>query len=86
MSSEGGGGGVVHAQQTQNICITFVQRRTNIVQMLYKCSVFAGWWLILAHGLIGIFKNFAIVDLKMTSSGQKMAFEGFQFFSNLMIL
>ena len=34
------------SQQTQNICITFVQRRSNvlpkIVQMLYKCFVFAG--------------------------------------------
>ena len=34
-------------QQTQNICITFVQRRSNrrrsnILQMLYKCFVFAG--------------------------------------------
>ena len=33
------------AQQTQNICITFVQRLrrwSNIVQMLYKCFVFSG--------------------------------------------
>ena len=34
-------------QQTQNICITFVQGLDqrlgpNIVQMLYKCFVFAG--------------------------------------------
>ena len=35
-------------KQTQNICITFVQRRpnvfdgSNIVQMLYKCFVFTG--------------------------------------------
>ena len=34
---------------------------------------------ILSHGLIGIF---AIVDLEMTSSGQKMLFH---FFSNMMI-
>ena len=32
------------------------------------------------HGLIGIFESFAIVDLKMTSSGQKTVF---QFLSNL---
>ena len=32
------------SQKTQNICITFVQRRTSVdvVQMLYKCFVFAG--------------------------------------------
>ena len=33
------------AQKTQNICITFVQRQPNVedvVQMLYKCFVFAG--------------------------------------------
>ena len=34
-------------QQRQNICITFVQRQrlqrlANILQMLYKCFVFAG--------------------------------------------
>ena len=40
------------AQQTQNICITFVQRWTNVgvvgpdlVEMLYKCFVFAGRFL-----------------------------------------
>ena len=25
------------SQQTQNICVTFVQRRSNTVQILYKC-------------------------------------------------
>ena len=34
------------SQQTQNICITFVQRWSNIVQMLYKCFVFAGMLLL----------------------------------------
>ena len=28
------------SQQTQNICITSVQRRPDIVLMLYKCFVF----------------------------------------------
>ena len=35
----------VIAQQTQNICMTFVQRRPNVfdvVQMSYKCFVFTG--------------------------------------------
>ena len=38
-------GPMCSAQQTQNICITFVQHRTNVadvVSMLYKCFVFAG--------------------------------------------
>ena len=36
-------------QQTQNICITFniIRRWFNIVQMLYKCFVFAGLLVIL---------------------------------------
>ena len=36
---------LMSSQQTQNICTTFVQRRrrwSNIVQMSYKCFVFAG--------------------------------------------
>ena len=39
----------VISQQTQNICITFVQSWTNVctyVQMIYKCVVFAGLMLI----------------------------------------
>ena len=34
-----------HSQQTQNNCIAFVQRRTkvDVVQILYKCFVFASW-------------------------------------------
>ena len=31
-------------------------------------------------GLIVIFKHFTIVDHEMTSSGQQMAFEGFNFY------
>ena len=34
---------IFNTQQTQNICITFVQRRPNIVQMLYDCFVFTGY-------------------------------------------
>ena len=35
---------ISYSQQTQNICITFVQRQpnANIVQMLYKCFVLTG--------------------------------------------
>ena len=37
---------MITTQQTQNICIRLVQRRSNVwpnlVQMLYKCFVFAG--------------------------------------------
>ena len=34
------------AQQTQNICITFIQRLrrwSNILQMIYKCFMFTAW-------------------------------------------
>ena len=36
---------IVLTQQTQNMCITIVQRQrwSNIAQMLYKCFVFAGY-------------------------------------------
>ena len=34
---------VDYTQQTLNICMKIVQQRPNIVQMLYKCFVFAGY-------------------------------------------
>ena len=34
---------VDYTQQTQNICMKIVQQRPSIVQMLYKCFVFAGY-------------------------------------------
>ena len=36
---------ILHTQQAQNICITFVQRRPNVFDVgptLYKCFVFTG--------------------------------------------
>ena len=48
-----------NSQQTQNICITFVQCCTyvedvwaNIVQMLYKCFVFSGFTPFFTYGAI----------------------------------
>ena len=39
---------LVQFQQTQNICIAFVQHRSTIVQILYKSVVFTG---VLVHRL-----------------------------------
>ena len=39
-------------QQTQNICITFVQPRPNNVHMLYKCFAFPGSLIVDENDLI----------------------------------